>query len=706
MDDAGQQLSLLQGFSAPVKSSKGLRAAAVLPVAQVLIDSPLPHLDRLFDYLVPVELDERARPGARVKVRFSGQELPGFLVRRLEIPSTAAKLSFLGKVVSPQPVLAPDIADLANQIAARYVGTVSDVIRVAVPPRVAGVEKEFDPAPEPPARTTEPPPAQATDPTARQDAAFEHQSADLLADYCNGGGFLERLRRLEAPRAVFTSARGYGPRAWPHELADVLLAVHGMDCGAIVVVPDQKDLDRLEQALLAVLPKQEFARLNAEDGPTPRYRNFLNVLHGRVKLVIGTRAAAYAPVKDLALVCCWDDGDDLHIEQRAPYQHVREVLLLRAEQSRAAAIIGGLSRTSEAQRLVRNGWAQSIHPERTMLRQITPRVINTADSYERERDPLAVKARLPGAAWRAAQEGLKAGPVLVQVARTGYAPNIACQQCREPARCTQCQGPLAKAGRDAVPACRWCARPANSWHCQYCNSQQLRVSAVGAGRTAEELGRAFPSVPVISSAGEHIRATVSDASAVVVATPGAEPVAPEGYAAALLLDGQSLLSRESLRAGEDALRRWFTAAALVRSAKDGGKVVITADDQSIVGQLVRWDAAGAADRELAQRQELSLPPSVRVAALTGQPTTLKQLLERAELPSTVRVIGPAPLPESPQERLSATEEVNVPDQRILVFFPYSAAAAVTSGLRSARSAMSAKKTGGSVQVRCDGVDLI
>lgn len=68
-------------------------------------------------------------------------------------------------------------------------------------------------------------------------------------------------------------------------------------------------------------------------------------------------------------------------------------------------------------------------------------------------------------------------------------------------------------------------------------------------RTAEELGRAFPGKPVVTSSGENIKAMVPDTAALVVATVGAEPVAPAGYAAALLLDGNSLLRRENLRAG-------------------------------------------------------------------------------------------------------------------------------------------------------------
>ena len=137
-------------------------------------------------------------------------------------------------------------------------------------------------------------------------------------------------------------------------------------------------------------------------------------------------------------------------------------------------------------------------------------------------------------------------------------------------------------------------------------------------------------------------------TALVVATVGAEPVATGGYAAALLLDGDSLLRRENLRAGEDAVRRWFNAAALVRPAPEGGLVVITADDAAGVGALLRWDPAGYASRELALRQELQLPPAVRVASVTGGRTAVGHftdaIQQRLAAQGTVlRTAGPAPL---------------------------------------------------------------
>src|SRR6478735_12474518 len=111
------QLSLLQGFPATARPSGGPALAAELPVARVLLESPLPHLDRPFDYSVPAELDAAARPGVRVKVKFSGQELGGYLLERVAASDAGHTLVPLHKVVSPVPVLIPAVAELAGRVA-------------------------------------------------------------------------------------------------------------------------------------------------------------------------------------------------------------------------------------------------------------------------------------------------------------------------------------------------------------------------------------------------------------------------------------------------------------------------------------------------------------------------------------------------------------------------------------------------------------
>ena len=715
------QLSLLQGFPAsPPKTSPGPPLAADLPVARVLLESPLPHLDRPFDYSVPADLAVAAAPGVRVRVRFSGQELNGYILERAAESDAGHTLVPLHKVVSPVAVLTPELKELAGRVAARYAGTVNDVLRVAIPPRVVKVEKELAAADAdgeaPGEEQTEPVPAPAhapghasvQNPDGGPDSGPARTEYPAWSQYRNGSAFLRHLSAGGSPRAVLSALQGFGPGGWPKLIAGAVAAVRQSGRGAVVVLPDYRDLDRVQAALEELLPAGDVARLTADDGQTPRYRSFLRVLNGTAGVAVGTRSAAYAPVRDLGLVVCWDDGDDLHIEQRSPYAHTREVLLLRAEQQGAACLLAGHARSTEAQRLVDVGWAMPVEAERPVVRSTVPRVLNTADSFEQERDPLARIARLPGAAWRAAKEGLERGPVLVQVARSGYAPSLICDTCREPARCQACQGPLAIAGASgssAVPQCRWCSAPAPAWRCSHCNNTRLRRGATGVLRTAEELGRAFPGKPVVTSSGDHVKATVPDTGSLVVATVGAEPVAAGGYAAALLLDGDSLLRRENLRAGEDAVRRWFNAASLVRPAAEGGIVVITADDTAAVGALLRWDPAGYAQRELGLRAELQLPPAVRVASVTGGSTAVGHFTSEVTRRLTaegveLRVAGPAPL-LSGQAATAGGGDV-----RTLFFIPYSQAGTVTQILRAVKAASAAKRTEDPVQLRLDGVDVL
>jgi primosomal protein N' (replication factor Y) len=384
--------------------------------------------------------------------------------------------------------------------------------------------------------------------------------------------------------------------------------------------------------------------LTAEAGPAARYRDFLAVSRGHRRVVLGTRAAAFAPVHDLGLVAIWDDGDDLHAEPRAPYPHAREVLLLRAEQQSTALLVGGFARTVEAQQLLRTGWAHEIAAPRAVLRERL--TVTIAESGEREHG-----ARLPHPAYDVLRDVLTSDPVLVQTPRAGYAPSLACERCRTPARCARCAGPLELAGPTEPPRCRWCGDPSPGWACPECGHRGLRAPVVGESRTAEELGRSFPGVPVLTSGGDLVRATVGGGPGLVVATPGAEPVADGGYGAVVLLDTWLPLGRADLRAEEETLRRWLGAAALVRP---GGRVVAVGQPEHPALQaLVRWDPAGFAEREAVQRAEAQLPPAYRLATLTGAPGALDDALTLLGAPDGVEVLGPVPVGDEARAVLRA-----------------------------------------------------
>jgi len=716
-------------------------------VARVAVDVPLAHLDRPFDYLVPEAMSQTAVPGCRVRVRFAGRKVDGFVLDRRAASEHSGTLTPLTRVVSAESVLAPEVARLAGLVADRYAGTTADVLRLAVPPRHARAEREAAGMPGRPAAQPgeQAPAAEAVDSRANltvglgagvrpaaeavrsvassaggSGAAGVGQAAGVgdsgvdaagaagdsgvdaagavgesgvgLATgipewgrYASGPAFIAALTRGRSPRAVWAALPG--PEHWAAAIAVAVDAALSSGRGALVVLPDKWDVARLDSALALRLGSGRHVALTAELGPAERYRRFLTVRRGQVKAVIGTRAAAFAPVADLGLVVCWDDGDDLHEEPRAPYPHAREVLMLRAHDVGAAALVGGIAVTAEGARFVSSGWAHPIRAGRKTTRAFAPRVVvGGEDSGARADEGDAARAaRLPTSAWLAAKDGLERGPVLVQVPRGGYAPALACARCRTPARCAQCSGPLSATSGHAIATCGWCGALAGEWACPECGHRRFRARVVGAERTAEELGRAFPSAPVVSSNAQTRRSAVPARPALVVATPGAEPVAAGGYSAALLLDGWALLDRADLRAGEEALRRWLNAAALVRA--DGAVVVVAEPSARSVQALVRWDPSWHAERELADRTALGFPPASRMAAVEGTADAVAELLGVVHLPPDAQVFGPIP----------------VGDQRVraLVRTPLSGGGALATALKQGQGVRSARKATDPVRVAVD-----
>jgi primosomal protein N' (replication factor Y) len=559
---------------------------------------------------------EDAVPGARVKVRFAGKSLDGFVVARATESDHTGTLSPLQRVVSPEPVLLPAVEELAGLLAERYAGTRSDVLRLAVPHRHATTEKQPSPMETP----------VEVEVSSARASWSAYPAADAFLGHIAGGG---------SPRAVWSALPG---EDWPRLLAAAAALTLSGGRGSVLVVPDRRDVARLDAALSTLLGDGHHVVLTAGAGPARRYREFLAVSRGTRRIVVGTRAAAFAPVHDLGLVAIWDDGDDLHAEPRAPYPHAREVLLTRAHVEGTAALVGGFARSVEAEQLLTSGWAHEISPPRDALRQAVTVAIAGDTERALDRDPLARVTRMPKQVYDAVAAGLERGPILLQTPRRGYAPSLACERCRAPARCGVCAGPLAVAGPVVPPACRWCGTVDEAWSCSVCGHRGLRAPVVGERRTAEELGRAFPSTPVVSSGGDHVVESVPARPALVVATPGAEPVAAGGYAAVVLLDTWLALARADLRTEEEALRRWLGAAGL---AGPGATVVAVGEPANPALQaLVRWDPAGFARREAAARSEAHLPPASRLATITGEPGAVDDALTLLDRPPGTEVLGP------------------------------------------------------------------
>ena len=628
--------------------------AAELPIAQVSVETGLPHLDRLFDYLVDEGQSESAQPGVRVRVPFAGRAFDGFIIDRIK-ESEYAK-AFLSRVVSPEVVLTRDIAETARLVADRYAGSLSDVLRSAIPPRHAQTESKTLPTP-----TT-------------LDLAIPI-SSDAWSGFPDYPRFVSAIKKRTVPRMIWSALPGVDPMVQIAELANQVLT---FDLGVLILLPDQISVKRLKETFIALKTDTRPTLLTAEDGPSRRYANFLDLSRGISRLCIGTRSAAFAPISKLGLIIIWDDVDESFEEPHSPGWHAREVAILRSHHQQVALAIGGWSVSVESALLVKSSWAKPLLPLKEVVKRSAPRISAIGDE--------ATYARLPSNAWKNIRDSLLTGPVLVLVPRRGHTPALRCSGCRNAARC-DCGGRLELLSTHGVPSCNWCGRTSANWVCPWCQETRFRASIIGNERTASEIGRVFPGVVVRTSTGESRIESVDDEPAIIVSTPGAEPWCTGGYAGGVILDGWAFFDRPVLRAGEDAATRWFQVAALLRP---GARLFLGTDNSHPLAQAIgRWDALGLSERELSEREALSLPPVTRVALLQGDLPQLRSAIATIQIPSA-QISGPRLIEESRGE--------------VVIRVPKTSAIALTTALRTVIATSSVSKSA-PLRIRVDPVTL-
>ena len=684
-----------------------------LPVASVRLVGVLPHLDRPFEYAV-TPATAAAGPGMRVRVRFSGKDTEGIVLGRHDAPTTDRALAPLHRLVSEDVVVPPAMMRVCEEVAERCAGTVGDVLRLALPPRHARAEKADRASEEKEreeARLAEGPAEQgpaeqdstervAAEPDALSEPSETEQDPAEAAPTPRPG---DRYPGLAALLSRAGSPEGPVPRAtltldaadtWTTVAADAIGDLEPAQ-GALVIAPDQRDVARLSRVLTERGIAHEI--LAGTEGPEKRYRTFRRILRGATRVVLGNRSAAFAPVRNLALAICWDEADDLLEEPRAPYPHTRTVLQCRSAEERCALLFLSASDSVTLRALSDLGYLARLEPVPAPVTSVRPRIV-AMDEYLREREGASGRSRIPQEAMRVIRRGLEKGPVLVQVPRSGYVPAIACTFCRTRAQCPHCAAPLSLAGRNGPLHCRVCGRREDAYRCPECDRTQVRAMVIGSTRTAEELHRAFPDTALKVAGGAH-GALEDDAvpdRAIIVATPGAEPAPAGRYAACLLLDADALLGRAAFDADVEAVRRWRGAISLVRSADDGGEVLVVGTSTlPAIRDLVAHRSSFFLDRVLEDRHELDLPPFSRVAEITGDREACRTFLETVELPDGTDVFGPVDL-EGPDAAGRARAVVRLEPSR---------SRELAAALRAGVAARSARKARGALRVRLDPPDV-
>ena len=556
--------------------------AGRLPVARIRVDTGVFHLDQMYDYSVPEKLSEFIVPGVRVQLPFGNRETEGIVVDRVANPQKAGTLKAISKVLSPHSVATSATFKLIDRAAEFYCCNPWDLLRSAMPPRVASVDKELSVV----------------------DQTFSSAKSKKTSVY-----------------------QSFTPFSPPHEQVGLIVAELYRLGSVLIVAPDERDVDKLIEYLSGRF--DNVLKLSSSSTREERYRNFLLSMQLEFSVVVGTRSAIFAPVRNLASIIIYKESSPDHYELRSPGWNSSIIAKMRAE--------------SEGIALVLTGFTPSVRA----ASEIDQRTIK----FNNQRTQVNVQAftpsdgtLLPGRVFSEVKKALKNGPLLFVAPRKGYGNALLCAHCRNVALC-KCGGRLSVASKGLAPICVHCGTGFPTWRCSYCDRDKQYLAGRGIDRAAEEISRAFPGYPVVISAGDVIKESVDAKPALVLATPGAQPYVQGGYAAVVVLDAIRFFSHTDVNGQERARELLFETASMVSNT---GQVLLVLDDSHpIVAAIARWNIAPLLKRELAERVELMLPPSVMSAVLVTEQSSapaivsgLKKALEDARLPSSTRIFGP------------------------------------------------------------------
>ncbi|OKL47692.1 hypothetical protein BSR28_04170 [Boudabousia liubingyangii] len=672
-------------------------------VASVVLTGVPAHLSSAFDYLVPEELVKDVQIGVPVEVKLAGSKRIGWVVELTDHSDFQGQLQPILRVLSPFPLLTAPVWQAIKQVAHWRVGTASQLLRAAIPARHVSAEKAFlkslsagDGKQAVQETSASGSSVASPEVPSEDEPAALPEPAGAFTAYQLGEPFLKHLLSGDQPQAIWQ----YQPATHTSDfdapaLTELLSPLLVRNAGVLIVVPTAREAQALADELSGQLPV-EAAVMHHELSAAERYRMFLEVKSGISKFVIGTRSAIWAPVADLELILVLGSGDDSLQSPKAPYAATWEIAKIRARIENTALILGSLAPSLWDCWQLQNAGMHLIAPTRQQWQKRGLQLIYQ-DEVQAERAGASAWSRLPQFAHHQLKKALDQGlPVLVSVRSGGYIPTITCRSCGTRAACKRCGGPLSStsSANTTSPfetmACAWCGTKPTQYRCSECQGTNFRAGRIGADRTAEELGRAFPQIPVlVSSAARGIIKEVRERAQIVVATPGSEPFAPQGFGAALVLDTSMALRLPDFEAESKAITDWLRLRS--RLADNGSLILSGLLPVPIRQALLTGRCLPFLEEELAERRQIPLPPAVWLAQVSGSQAALQELYERLSerFSSDAVTIYPPILTRGEVAQEARTETSIFEPYRLVVVAPWDQASEVAGALGEYRSQIGA-----------------
>jgi primosomal protein N' (replication factor Y) (superfamily II helicase) len=435
---------------------------------------------------------------------------------------------------------------------------------------------------------------------------------------------------------------------------------------ALVLVPEIALTPMLQSQFEARFGRQA-AVLHSGLSDAERRKEWWRVWRGEAKAVLGTRSAVFAPVQNLGLVVVDEEHDSSYKQQETPRYHGRDVAVVRAQISRALAVLGSATPSLESY------WnaSQGKYHLLTLNQRIAGRplasveIVDMRQEFRETHTQALVSRRLHAEIETQLAAG---GQVMILLNHRGYAWFLLCRGCGEAQMCVNCSISLTYHRREHRLICHYCGYSASvPAHCPRCGGEYLHYVGEGTEKIEQKLAEIFPGVrverldrDVARGVGHYLRVLSDFRQGRINILVGTQLIAKghdfPGVTLVGVISADLGLRLPDFRAAERTFQLLTQAAGRAGRGDAPGRVLVQTfyPDHYAIRLAAEQDYPGFFRKESSFRRVMHYPPATALANIVAQDVKLERaaefgtqldgFLRRAADKRTVRILGPYPAP--------------------------------------------------------------
>ena len=436
--------------------------------------------------------------------------------------------------------------------------------------------------------------------------------------------------------------------------------------GAMMLVPEIALTPILSRRLRAHFG-DEIAIFHSSLSKGERFDEWARLRSGKARVVLGTRSAVFAPVKDLGVIIVDEEQDSSYRQEESPFYHARDTAIVRAQRESAVVVLGSATPSLESFHNAQTGKYQYLQlPDRIANRPLAQaEVIDMREVFARHKKPAVFADELLSAI---ADTHARKEQTIILLNRRGYSSFILCRSCGESIECPNCDVTLTYHREDSTLVCHYCNhRQRAPAECPVCASKYIYYVGEGTEQIEEILGRRFPGLRIgridrdTKSRRHEFEKTLLDFSkGKIDLLVGTQMLAKGHDFPNVTLVGvvsvDAGLALPDFRAAERTFQLITQVAGRAGRGDLPGRVLIQTyhPNHYALRYATAQDYRGFYNEEIRHRRNVGFPPFVALALFLVRhkdaararsiAQELRNHLNQANREHAARILGPAPAP--------------------------------------------------------------